>query len=273
LYLTAADLTDLAEISDRINAADVPEGFVWLIEGPVDSADGDDFDITRESEADLEVVNRLADTAERIGARAVNIHAIAPSSDVARLSLDSRARLLDKAVEFLRSFVQAITAAGAIPTVENMPPVLRMRRSDFAFTPIGMTAEDLRCLVDRVDGLRVLVDTSHAGLFVNARRLPPDPAYSWSEPLKKYLDQLPEQTEDLLGYVASVPNLENAQVSNAAGLLGEGLAYTQGDFDLDPVIRWLGARARHIVTETIEANNDDAALMRDALRHMRMALG
>ena len=66
--------------------------------------------------------------------------------------------------------------------------------------------------------------------------------------------------------------MENAQVSNAAGVLGEGLAYAEGDFDLDPAIRWLGQHARHIVTETLEAHNDDAVNMRDALRRMRLAL-
>ena len=60
--------------------------------------------------------------------------------------------------------------------------------------------------------------------------------------------------------------------SDAAGVLGEGLAYAEGDFDLDPAIRWLGRHARHIVTETIETNNDNATSMRDALSRMRMAL-
>ncbi|HTD76325.1 MAG TPA: hypothetical protein VK898_01720, partial [Chloroflexota bacterium] len=208
--------------------------------------------------------------------------------------------------------------------VENMPPVLRMRRSDFAFTPIGMAADDLWWLVERLPGLRVLADTSHAGLYLNARRLAPDPAYAWSAPLASYLRQLPDEaagqadlpgsgpspshssheaagqghvpgkaagrptaqsgeregtataaegaTATLLNYLKNLPNVENAQVSNAHGILGEGLAYGQGDFDLDPAIAWLGAHVKHIVAETIEASNDDAILMRDALRRMRMVL-
>jgi hypothetical protein len=147
-----------------------------------------------------------------------------------------------------------------------------MRRADFAFTPIGMASADLRYVTERVDGLRTLADTSHAGLYLNARRLPPDPASAWSVPLRRYLDQLPAESADLLGYLGSLPRLENAQVSNAAGVLGEGLAYAEGDFDLDPVIAWLGARVRHIVTETLEANHDEAILMRDALRRMRTVL-
>jgi hypothetical protein len=275
LYLAAADLASSSElnaVADRIAGTDVPRGFTWLIEGPVDSLDGRDFDITRESESDLTVVERLAELTRRIDARAVNIHVISPSPDLARLSLECRRQLLETAVPFLARFVALISAAGAVPTIENMPPVLRMRRSDFAFTPIGMCSADLRYLVERVDGLRVLIDTSHAGLYLNARRQRPDPAYAWSEPLARYLGELTEEAVDLIGYIRTLPGLENAQVSNAAGVLGEGLAYVEGDYDLDPVIRWLGTHVRHIVTETIEANHDDAVLMRDALRRVRMAL-
>jgi hypothetical protein len=276
LYLAAADLATadgVDAVAQRLAAIEVPNDFAWLIEGPVDSLDGADFDVSRGSPADALVLERLAHLAHRIGARAVNIHVISASSDVTRLSLESRSALLDRAVPFLDRFVQLMGQAGAVPTVENMPPVLRMRRSDFAFTPIGMASADLRWLVDRVPGLRVLPDTSHAGLYLNARRLVPDPGYPWSSALKGYLDALPPEAPDLVGYMQSlVPYVENAQISNASGVLGEGLAYGEGDFDLDPAIRWLDQHARHIVTEPIEANNDDAVLMRGALQGMRLAL-
>ena len=276
LYLAAADLGSPAiieAITTRLLKAQVPDDFVWLIEGPVDSLDGGDFDITRQSEADLAVIERLAALARRINARAVNIHVISPSPDLSRLTLDCRAALLERAAPFLARFVALTQDAGAVPTVENMPPVLRMRRGDFSFTPIGMASEDLRWLVDRLPGLKLLPDTSHTGLYLNARRLDPDPAYPWSARLADYLSQLPAEAPDLIGYMESLqPHVENAQISNAAGVLGEGLAYAEGDFDLDPAIRWLGRHARHIVTETIETNNDNATSMRDALSRMRMAL-
>lgn len=275
LYLAAADLADqstLDEIVDRLKNAQTPHDFAWLIEGPTDSLDGQDFDVTRQSPADRQVLERLAHIAERIGALAVNIHVIAPSPELGRLNLQCRAELLDKAVPFLTDFVQLMQAAGTLPTVEHMPPVLRMRRNDFAFTPIGMPSADFRYLVEWVPGLRVLVDTSHAGLYLNARRLPPDPSVEWSAPLRRFLDQLPVEPEDLISFMAAFPALENAQVSNAAGVLGEGLAYADGDFDLDPAMRWLDAHVRHIVTETLEAHNDDAVNMREALRRVRMAL-
>jgi len=276
LYLAAADLATPAimeTIVERLLAADVPDDFVWLIEGPVDSLDGADFDIARQSDADLLVIERLADLAARIKARAVNIHVISPSPDVGRLTLECRAALLERALPFLERFVGLMHDAGTVPTVENMPPVLRMRRTDFVFTPIGMASADLRWLATRLPGLRALPDTSHAGLYLNARRLPPDPAQKWSAPLANYLKQLPAEAPDLVGFMDSLlPHVENAQISNASGVLGEGLAYAQGDFDLDPAIRWLGQHAQHIVTEPIEANNDDALAMRDALRNMRLAL-
>jgi hypothetical protein len=272
LYLAAADLRAPDEIEKRIKQASVPEGFAWLIEGPVDSLDGGDFDVTREATADHEVLERLAELAERLHARAVNIHLIAPSTELARLTLDCRQKLLETALPFLARFCQLMHDAGAVPTIENMPPVLRMRRSDFAFTPIGMCAADLAFAVSHVEGLEILADTSHAGLYLNARNTAADPQYDWSEPLRQYLNELPPDPPDLLGYLQGLPTPINAQISNAQGALGEGLPYAEGDFDLDPAITWLGSTAQHIVTETLEPNNDDAVFMRDALSRMRAVL-
>jgi hypothetical protein len=272
LYLAAADLVDIDPMVERLKEANVPDGFAWLIEGPVDSFDGADFDVTRDSAADRLVLQRLGEVAHAINAQAVNIHVISPKPDLERLNLKCRAALLERAVPFLADFVDIAQAAGAVPTVEHMPPVLRMRRADFSFTPIGMACADFAYLVERIPGLRTLADTSHAGLYLNARRLPPDAAYAWSQPLRAYLDQLPSEPEDLVEFMAALPALENAQLSNASGVLGEGLAYYDGDFDLDAASRWLGRNVRHVVTETLEANNDDAVNMRKALTLMRRAL-
>jgi hypothetical protein len=276
LYLAAADLATpelLESVVERLSAAKRPDDFALLIEGPVDSLDGSDFDITRDSPADLVVIERLAELARRINARAVNIHVISPNPDLSRLTLECRAALLERALPFLARFVTLMQDAGAVPTVENMPPVLRMRRSDFAFTPIGMASDDLRWLVERLPGLRLLLDTSHTGLYLNARSLAPDPTQSWSVPLADYLQKLPQEAPDLVGYMQScLPHVENAQISNASGVLGEGLPYAAGDFDLDPAIRWLGQHTQHIVTETIEPDNDHAVYMRDALRRVRVVL-
>jgi hypothetical protein len=276
LYLTAADLADpdtLDQVAARLLREEVPPGFVWLIEGPVDSLDGGDFDVTRASAADTLVVDRLAVLAQRIEAKAVNIHVIAPSPDLSRLTIGCRHELLERSLPFLSHFADVVRSAGAVPTVENMPPVLRMRRAAFAFTPIGMASVDLRWVVERVPGLKIMPDTSHAGLYLNARRLPPDPAYPWSAPLAAYLAQLPSEAPDVTGFLQSLdPDIANAQISDAAGVLDEGLPYGEGELDLDGAIRWLGEHAQHLVTETLEVDNDHAIHMRDALRRMRAAL-
>ena len=284
LYLDAADLADrstMDAVIERLQAYALPPDFALLIEGPVGSLDGEFFDVTRQSEADRQVVDHLAALAGRIGAKAVNVHVIAPSDDLGRLTLDCRADLLALSVPFLQHFVEVTRAAGAAPTVENMPLVLRMRQGGFFFTPIGMASEDLRWLVEQVPGLLLLGDTSHAGLYLNGRRaaagdLAPtaeEASQPWLEPLLAYVRQLPTEAPDVLGYFQSLaPSLVNAQVSNAAGLLGEGLPYAHGDVDLDPVITWLGSAADHVVTETLEPDQDDAGHMRDALRHMRAVL-
>src|SRR6202171_685127 len=114
LYLAAADLATpavLESVVEQLEAVAVPNDFALLIEGPVDSLDGGDFDVTRGSEADLLVVERLAHLASRIGARAVNIHVISPSPDLSRLNLECRAALLDRALPFLARFVELLQAA------------------------------------------------------------------------------------------------------------------------------------------------------------------
>lgn len=276
LYLAAADLATaeaMDGVVERIEQCDLGDHFALLIEGPVDSLDGADFDPSRDSDADREVVKRLAELARRLGARAVNIHLIAPSPDLARLTLDCRRALLERSVPFMHEFAEAIAAAGAVPTIENMPPVLRMRRSDFVFTSIGMASQDLCWVAERVPGLRLLVDTSHAGLYFNALNATAidEP---WGEPLRHYLNLLGEEAKDVLGYAEQLePLLENAQIANASGILGEGLPYDDGDLDLDPIIAWLGQHVQHIVTETIEQRHDEAVHMRAALRRMRAVVG
>lgn len=282
LYLDAADLADdvtMQAVVQRVEALSVPAGFAWLIEGPVTSLDGEFFDVTRDSAADRLVVERLGQLAYRLGVVGVNIHAIAPSADLTRLTLAHRADLLQRAAPFFQYFVQEMQRAGAVPTVENMPPVLRMRRGGYYFTPIGMAGEDLRWLCQQAPGLAILPDTSHAGLYLNAQRAaanrdPGDAAgQPWLETLLNYVRELPPEPADVLEYFQSFGRLvANAQVSNASGLLGEGLRYAEGEYDLDPTIRWLGTSAQHIVTETLESNQDDAAGMKDALRRMRAAL-
>ena len=65
----------------------------------------------------------------------------------------------------------------------------------------------------------------------------------------------------------------NVHVSNAQGLLGEGMPYEVGDYDLDTAVRSLVGTARWMVTETLEPDPCNALLMRDAQSHLRSCLG
>jgi hypothetical protein len=280
LYLDAADLADEKAMDAsvaNVEACQLPADFTLLIEGPVRSLDGEFFDLTRRSEADREVIVRLARLAQRLRAVAVNVHVIAPTAAVERLDLAGREKALHESVDLTRFFVEQISQSGAAPTVENMPPVLRMRESGFYYSPIGMPAEDLVWLCERVDGLRATLDISHAGLYVNCQR------YALG------LDELPEgvggcpellslvktlpRVEDVLAYADTLgPFLLTCHVANAVGLLGEGEPYDRGDLRLDEVIRSLAPRTRYFVTETLEANQDHAQEMRRALAAMRRAL-
>jgi sugar phosphate isomerase/epimerase len=229
LFIDIAYIADASAVDGvvrRVQAHPLPKDFPLLIEGPVPSLDGQFFDVTRESAADRLVVERLVDLARRLEARAINLHPIAASADRAVLTLEHRAALLRRAVPFLRHFADLTRAAGAVPTIENLPPVLRMRTGACYFTAIGMASEDLRWLVDRVPGLAILPDTSHAGLYLNARRMAgqagmerrgdtetrggedwerewPSPDSPWLGPLLDYVRQLPDEPPELLGYLQS----------------------------------------------------------------------
>src|SRR3954465_13120613 len=101
LYLDTVDLaTDEAMdgIVARLDAAGLPSDFVLLVEGPIRSLDGEFFDLTRDSEADRELMRRLIGLSQRIGAIGANVHAIAPDRDPAGLTLENRERLLQQAL-------------------------------------------------------------------------------------------------------------------------------------------------------------------------------
>ena len=106
-------------------------------------------------------------------------------------------------------------------------------------------------MVEQVPGLRVLVDTSHAGLYLNARQTRATHSATRWRPIAR---QLPNDGSTVLDYVqALVRTLENAQISNAAGVLGEGLAMARASSISTRRSRWLSEHTRHIVTETLEA--------------------
>ncbi|MGE3270101.1 MAG: TIM barrel protein [Chloroflexota bacterium] len=277
LYLDGADLASqeaMDSVVANLDACGMPDGFILLVEGPIRSLDGEFFDLTRDSEADRELTRRLIGLAKRIGARGANVHAIAPDGDPARLTLENRERLLERALGPTRFFAETALAAGIVPTLENMPPILRMRESGFFYSAIGMPPQDMTSLAEAVPGVQVILDTSHAQLYLNVRHGVQESVPGQDlRPLQRFVAEAPgvdtiEQYVDALG-----DTMIACHVANAAGLLGEGLPYGEGDLDLDALMPMLAARARYLVTETLEPDNHCADLMREARQRALVALG
>jgi hypothetical protein len=240
-----------------------PPGFIWIVEGPVWSLDGELFGLCRQAEADREVTRRLVRLASWLGAAAVNIHCVDGTPDPACLSEMSRRAALDRAVPFLEWYVALCRQAGLVPLIENVPPICRMRRAAFIYTPIGVEPRDLLACVQAVPELRLTLDTSHAQLAVNAfLGVPPEHGDErLMAAARFYREQggapsLGEFLAPLLPWTVSV------HVSNAAGLLAEGLPHDQGDADLEAAIRQLAGQARYFVTEPIDPDDDHAVLKR-----------
>jgi sugar phosphate isomerase/epimerase len=277
LYLDTADLADDAAMDGvvaNLDACGLPSDFVLLVEGPIRSLDGEFFDLTRDSEADRELSRRLVALAKRIGARGANVHAIAPDASPASLTLENRTVLLERALGPTRFFADLALAADIVPTLENMPPILRMRESGYFYSAIGMPAQDLAWLANATSGVKVILDTSHAQLYLNVRRGVDEVVPGQNlEPLRRFCREAPgvdtiDEYVEVLG-----ETLVASHVANAGGLLGEGLPYREGDIDLDQLIPNLAGRTQYLVTETLEPDNNCADLMRDARRRALAALG
>ena len=279
LYLAAEDIQGadwLARTVDLLASWPRPAGFALVVEGPLRSLDGAYFDLTRDTEANREVVSRVAALGRALGAAAANVHAIAPVGSAEGLGGDRRAEALRAALPLLRHYARACEGAGLRPLLENIPPVARMREGAYVYTPIGMAPDDLLWLAAEVPGVGFTLDLSHAQLFLNALATPAEAAPAELRPLLRSLQGVfaagspsfgpPNQaSRGLGGYVdALAPGLVNVHVSNASGLLGEGLPYGDGDADLDSAVaRALGV-ADYLVTETLETDPDRAGLMREA---------
>jgi sugar phosphate isomerase/epimerase len=276
LYLDTADLatTDAMDgVVANLEACQLPSDFVLLVEGPIRSLDGEFFDLTRDSEADRELTRRIVGLSRRIGARGANVHAIAPDAEPAGLTLENRARLLDRAFGPLRFFADVALDAGIVPTIENMPPILRMRESGYYYSAIGMPPQDMVALAQAVPGVKVILDTSHAQLYLNVRRGIEEAVPGQDlGPLRRFVAEAPgvdtiDDYVDVLGETVIA-----SHVANAAGLLGEGLAYGEGDLDLDRLLPKLARQVAYLVTETLEPDNNRADLMREARERALRAL-
>lgn len=280
LYLAPADLSGedfVRRTADLFARQDLPDGFEILVEGPLRCLDGPFFDLSGDTPGARDTIDRIVDLGRALGARAANVHLIAPVADVEEIRGDRRSRGLRSCLSLAGYYADACLRAGMRPLVENIPPVARMRESGFWYTPIGMAVDDLLWLAERVPGLGLTVDVSHARLYLNALRASPGETVDGLGALVAALREQPpladgapmapvDSLEDYLR--ASLPYLVNVHVSNASGLLGEGLAYDEGDADLDAVVAVAIGHAGYLVTETLDPDPDRAVQMREAQRRL-----
>lgn len=270
LYIHEDDVSGdgwLPELMRRVESVAVTAGFQWIVEGPVWSLDGQLFDICRDSEVDRELVRRLVALSRALEAQAVNIHCVRGTTNVSDLTPDARGEALRLATPFLRWYVDLCQGAGLLPLIENVPPVCRMRRAAFVYTPIGVLPDDLLDCAAAAPGLGVTLDTSHAQLATNAFAGGPYEAIVHEQPdlarAAAYYHSLGGPST-LAGYVeAALPAVISVHVSNASGILAEGLPYGEGDASLDSIVRQMAPSVRYFVTEPIDVDENTAPLKRD----------
>lgn len=275
LYLDAMDLADqeeMARLAARLVELRPSPEFTYIVEGPLMSLDGSFFDLSVPSAANLELLRRLAWMGEQIGAVAALIHAIAPMPLETPLGDSLRVRKLEESLPLVAHYCQVAQGAGLSPMLENIPPVARQRQSAFMVTPIGMRARDLVWFCRRFPGLMATVDLSHAGLFLGGAKMSSAEVDPKLSPLVQYLSAL-EDDRTMEGYLREVgPHLLSVHVSNARGLLDEGLPYSEGDLELDYLAARLNPSVRYLVTETIEPDADRALRMREAQARLEAVL-
>ncbi len=241
IALMPADVADDAATEAAIEAVRAgTEGLTLTAEAPVSWPSGAFVSVDKLTDEARSCIVRSADFAAAIGSPVLTIHLYAPvSPDEFRAAPP----LDDEAIQqFLRFYALTCLDRGVMPLIENVPPVLRMRVGGVFLSQIGGHWRDLRRWHARVPELRFTFDTSHAALFRNFAT--------------SYGSLFGIDSDEELGletYVEELgPTLEVAHVSDAHGLLGEGLPIGSGELDLTPVMRRLGELCTFVVSEINE---------------------
>jgi nucleoside-diphosphate-sugar epimerase/sugar phosphate isomerase/epimerase len=197
-------------------------------------------------------IERSAEFAAAIGSPVLTIHLFVPLEPEA---FRTRAALDEQAVErFLRFYADACAKRGVTPLIENVPPVLRMRTGGVYLSPIGGHWRDLLAWRERVPELGFTIDTSHAGLFRSFAAAYPSVFGLRSAgelDLARYIDELG-------------PHAAVAHVSDAHGILAEGLPYGSGELPLDAAVRQLADLVPFIVAEINEPDPRSSRAMKSA---------
>ena len=235
-------------------------GLAVTAECPVAWPSGAFVRVDRLDEEARRGIEASARFAAGIGASVLTIHLFAPMTPE---EYRAHGELDEAAIEeYLRCYAGSCAEHGVTPLIENVPPVLRMRTGGVYLSSVGGHWRDLREWCARIDGLRVTFDTSHAALFEHFAAAYPSLFGLASDDglsLARFAEEL-------------APLIDVAHVSDAHGLLGEGLPYGAGELDLDPVVRALGGTARYIVAEINEPDPARSEDMKAGYRAVERAL-
>jgi nucleoside-diphosphate-sugar epimerase len=263
LALLPADVADddaLARAVEAVRRATDDAKLALTAEAPVSWPSGAFVRVDRLTDEARACIERSADFASAIGSPVLTIHLYAP---LAPDEFRTAPPLDEQAVQrFLEFFAASCVERGVVPLIENVPPVLRMRVGGVFLSQVGGHWRDLRRWHARVPTLRFTFDTSHAGLFRSFAS-----AYPSLFGLESDEELEPARYVEELG-----PSLEVAHVSDAHGLLGEGLPLGDGELDLDPVIRRLGELCRYVVAEVNEPDPARSPAMKAGYHRIERAL-
>jgi nucleoside-diphosphate-sugar epimerase/sugar phosphate isomerase/epimerase len=245
----------VAAVTEAARAALPERDFAVTAEAPVSWPSGAHVRVDRLDDEARAGIERSAEFAAGVGSPVLTIHLFTPKSPEEFRSdwrPDGAGVDEDEVERFLSFFAEACRSRGVTPLIENVPPILRMRTGGVYLSPVGGHWRDLLDWRARIPELGFTVDTSHAALFRAFAAAYPS-LFALGDP-----DEL-----DLGRYVEELgPAAEVAHVSNAHGVLGEGLPYATGDLDLDPVVRRLAALVPYIVAEISEPDPMNSSAMK-----------
>src|SRR4051794_19484736 len=260
VMLRSADVADDAAVDRAIAAVRDAAPASVTAEAPVAWPSGAFVRVDRLDDEARAGIERSARFAAGIGASVLTIHLFVPLDPGEYRALDELDQ--DAVHEFLGFYARTCLAHGVTPLIENVPPVLRMRTGGVFLSPVGGHWRDLLHWRARVPELGFTLDTSHAALFRSFANAHPSLFGLESDEgleLERYVEELG-------------PATEVAHVSDAAGLLGEGLNYGAGELDLDPVVRRLAELVPYVVAEINEPDHERSPNMKAGCRAMERAL-